>query len=98
METQDRRKSRRIEASLKAKIVSLSNINISHDVEITNMGGGGFSFTCNSVLKEGEKFTVHLPDISVQFYIIWHQDNKYGAMFTNPMGNELEVIASTIYK
>lgn len=98
MGTEERRKSRRIEASLKAKIVSLNDISISHDVEIINMGGGGFSFMCNSVLKEGDKFIVHLPQISVQFYIIWHQDNKYGAMFTNPMGNELEVIASTIYK
>ncbi len=98
MAIKERRKYKRVQVNWKASIASIVDSNVTHDVQVLNIGGGGVCFTCNKELKIGEKFFMHLPFVSVQIYIIWYQNNKYGAMFINPLGNELEIIANTIYK
>lgn len=94
----EKRKFKRVNVKWQATITSISDSNVTHNVQVLNIGGGGVCFIYNKELKTGDKFLMHLPFVSVQIYIIWHQNNKYGAMFVNPLGNELEIIANTIYE
>ncbi|MEW6695917.1 MAG: PilZ domain-containing protein [Bacillota bacterium] len=89
----DRRKYPRFQTNLQA-VASLKNRASVVQIELVNIGGGGICFQCEEELTEGENLHVYFPFITVHCYVIWRQDNRYGAMFINPLGDELQVICS----
>ncbi|AEG60786.1 PilZ domain-containing protein [Desulforamulus ruminis] len=93
----DRREYPRIETDWVVRMVSAEDERELSDIKIMNVGGGGISFLCTEELQTGEKFLIHLPFISIYIYIIWQHENRYGAMFVNPLGDEVELLCQHIY-
>ncbi|ABO50004.1 type IV pilus assembly PilZ [Desulforamulus reducens MI-1] len=86
----ERRKHKRYEIELQA-IISKNDHRYLQNVKLINISGGGISFTCDNQIAIGETIMIYFPFITVQGYVIWQQGNRYGAMFQNPLGDELQI-------
>ena len=93
----EKRQYQRVETDWVVKMVAEKDKREYGHVRVINIGGGGVSFQCEEDLQPGDTFLMHLPFVSVYIYIIWCNTNRYGAMFLNPLGNELEIIYHNIY-
>ena len=92
----ERRKYKRFEVDCKVTISSIEDKNTVYEVNVLDIGGGGISFSSNHNFDKGTSFIIQLPFVSLPIYIIWHQEDKYGAMFTHPLADEAEIIAHSI--
>lgn len=93
---EERRKYPRYQVRGQAIISPAFSPQYTYSVEILNIGGGGVAFETDEDLTVGEEFLLDIPSITLHFYIIWRQYTKYGGMFINPLGNELDLIVSTL--
>jgi len=92
----DRRKFKRIKVDCKTTLTSMGDKNEVYEVNVLDIGGGGISFSCSNDFKSGEDFIINLPTISIHAYIVWKQEDRYGAMFTHPLADQAEIIAHSI--
>ena len=83
----ERREYERIEVDWKVQVLSLNDKTISYPIQLIDISSCGISFTCSTELSVniGDLLIVRFPFGSLKIMIVWCQEKRYGAMFTDPI-------------